>query len=361
MYKVTVSTGSKGKILKMILFLFSLFIAVSFLGCGNGEDPKEEKEDTKDEKGINDVKEEKEEEKAIACHYCGMFEDEAEEYEIYERPFIITLGNTSSERPQAGVNDACIIYELMVEGDKTRLLALFNKEVPGDIGNIRSARLDFIPLVLENDAYYVHIGGHQPALNKIHDIGVASIDEFRNAIPFTRVEHKSPPDDAYVELDALKETADSIGYRDEGEREEFMEFDRDNEFSGEEAKEVQITYGTYNIVNYEYQEDDKVYLRSVNGDYHRDESNEEKIEATNILIQYADTRVMDDVGRKDIDVVGSGEGKYISKGKVKPITWEKVDKESPTRFYNEEGEEITLTPGQTWINLVPGRDDVEVE
>ena len=346
-----------------ILFVFALIITWSITGCGGEEETDKEKDPDKEVKK-EDPKEDKEDKDVnlddIACHFCGA--EEGHEFDVLKRPILVTYGNSSNERPHSGISEACVVYELRVEGSHTRLLGLFNKDVPGDVGNIRSARLDFIPLALENDSYYVHVGGHQLALNRIDRIGLPSLNEFRHA-GFWRSDDRRAPYNVHTEISQLVDSADSQGYREDGDREVFLDFRDEESMSNpsDEVSEVQIYYGSnFNVINYEYQEDEGVYLRKVDNEPHLDREHDQEVKATNIIIQYANSRVIDDVGRRDIDLIGNGEGIYISKGEMIPITWEKESEEAKTKFYDENGDQIKLYPGQTWINVVE-EDKVTVE
>lgn len=358
----------KRKCVFLLVMIITVVAVVIFMpGCGDeGEKDRDKEEENQIEK--NGAKEKKQAYKekqkgvdleAIECYFCGMEEEMAEEYEIFSRPIMVTLGNSSNERPQSGLSKACVVYELLAEGNITRLLALYNKEVPGEIGNVRSARLYFIPLILENDAYYAHVGGHHLALSKLSEIGVANLNEFDHP-GFWRSEATEAPFNVYTSPGDLKASAQSMGYRKEGNREEFAEFTEEESISGEKAKKIRISYGSTNVVDYEYDEEKMAYLRSVNGQYHLDGIEDEKIKASNIIVQYADSRVIDDEGRRDIEIIGSGEGKFISGGQVSSITWEKESMRATTKFYDNEGKEIELYPGQTWINVVPGGDSVSI-
>ena len=81
------------------------------------------------------------------------------------RPFAVMINNISVARPlQSGLQDAYIIYEMIVEGGITRYLALFLDQNTERIGSVRSARHYYIDYALENDAIYVHHGQSDQAL-----------------------------------------------------------------------------------------------------------------------------------------------------------------------------------------------------
>ena len=80
------------------------------------------------------------------------------EEENTRRPVLATINNHPLARPQSGISDADIVYELVAEGNVTRFLALFQSELPEEIGPIRSARDYFIHIAKGLDAFYVAHG-----------------------------------------------------------------------------------------------------------------------------------------------------------------------------------------------------------
>lgn len=63
------------------------------------------------------------------------------------------INNISVARPlQSGLQDAYLMYEIIVEGGITRYMALFMDQNTTRIGSIRSARHYFLDYALENDA-----------------------------------------------------------------------------------------------------------------------------------------------------------------------------------------------------------------
>ena len=75
-----------------------------------------------------------------------------------DRPIAIMIDNHSDAWPQAGLQKAYMVYEIIAEGGETRLMALFKGVDVDKIGPVRSARHYFIDYAMENDAIYVHFG-----------------------------------------------------------------------------------------------------------------------------------------------------------------------------------------------------------
>ena len=53
-----------------------------------------------------------------------------------------------------------------------------------------------------------------------------------------------------------------------------------------------------------------------------------------------------------INLWTSGEGWYITQGKAIPITWVGGVEYEPTKYYDADGNELVINPGQTWVCTV---------
>ena len=111
---------------------------------------------SKEEKAEDDVPEPIEEEIEVVVEeepvqgptlYKAPFTGVLSEEESTRRAVLATINNHPLARPQSGISDADIVYELAAEGNITRLLALFQSELPEEIGPIRSARDYFVHIV----------------------------------------------------------------------------------------------------------------------------------------------------------------------------------------------------------------------
>ena len=97
--------------------------------------------------------------------------------ESKSRPYAIMINNVEGARKlQSGLQDAYMVYELMVEGGITRYLALFLDQTTERIGSIRSARHYYLDYALENDAIYVHHGYSPQAREDWSKLGVDRIE-----------------------------------------------------------------------------------------------------------------------------------------------------------------------------------------
>ena len=131
-----------------------------------------------------------------------------------DRPIAVMIDNHKSAMQQAGLNDAYLVYEIIVEGGETRMMALFKGASLDKIGPIRSSRHYFLDYALENDAIYVHFGWSPQAQSDISKLGVNNINGmYYDGGKFWRVKDKYAPHNAVTSTEKILEIANRKEYR----------------------------------------------------------------------------------------------------------------------------------------------------
>lgn len=270
--------------------------------------------------------------------------------------------NHPRARWQSGLKDAEIIYEFSVEAPYTRYMGIFLMNDPESIGSIRSSRPYFVTTVLEYDAVYARVGGSEQAKADIRSLKVADIDGLSSSNKvFWRKGHKKMPHNLYSSMEVLRKTQNEKGYKELGEYTAFKFKEDEEDIYGQLANAVTINYNKNNTTVYNYDIDNKVYTRTKDGKLHIDEIGEAQIIAKNIIVQEAKTRVIDNEGRIEIDLIGEGKGKYITNGRFIDIRWKKQSREGKTLYYDLDDNEIIFNPGVTWIQVVGIDPDIIIE
>lgn len=270
------------------------------------------------------------------------------------RPIAVMMANDPAARPLSGISLADLIIEMpVVTGSITRTLAFFSCGSPSEIGALRSARHDFIPLAMSFDAIFVHWGGSHFALDKL-DKGIAdNINALYN--PFGTFYRKSglpAPHNGFTSYDRLWLASQKLGYRDESKFEGyfFTSYDKcDACKDGRLAIDYSIPYDIY----YDYNAVKNIYSRFRNGYPEIDKLNNAQVEAKNIVIMRAASRPIEDQ-YNDVDVEGSGKAIIYKNGVEISGSWKK-DKEnaaSKLYFFDDKGVEIKFTPGKSIIEIV---------
>ena len=130
-----------------------------------------------------------------------------------DRPIAVMIDNHSGAWPQANLNKAYLVYEIIVEGGETRLMAVFKGQDLEKIGPIRSSRHYFLDYALENDAIYVHHGWSPQAQNDISALNVNNINGIQESSNnFWRVKDKKSPHNMFTSTPSILKIAERKGY-----------------------------------------------------------------------------------------------------------------------------------------------------
>lgn len=286
----------------------------------------------------------------------------ADEEKVNRRVVAVMFDNHPRARWQAGLKDAEIVYEFQVEAPYTRYLGLYLINDPESLGSIRSARPYFVTKVMEFDAVYVRAGGSEQAKSDIINNKVADIDSLSSSSKvFWRKNEKKMPHNLYTNMEVIRNTQEERGFRMTGDTPAFLFNEEDSDLDGYDAEKIFIDYKGNNTTNYTYDQENKVYLRQKDGKDHIDEIDNSQLYAKNIIIQKVNTRVIDNEGRLQIDLIGEGKGQYFTNGKGIDIKWVKNSRSGKTTYYNESGQELTLNAGITWFQIISPKVDVIIE
>lgn len=275
------------------------------------------------------------------------------------RPWTVSIDNQGEiPFPQSGLADAQIVYEIPVEGGVTRYVAMFWNASVDLIGPVRSARDYMIDVVMPFDGILVHFGGSPQALQDIqNDPEIETLNAMMNAGSIFEDLTDDPKNwqDSYTTGEKIKDFLESKGMDTEAEVSALPEYNDEIVIPSEGmgASMISITYSDMSRCAYIFDETRQVYFRNRDGAAHVDKNDGAPFEVANIIIQKVETRKItgDTEGRLEVDMIGSGEGYFITGGKAIEITWEKTERFGPTKYYDGEGKEIILNPGNTWIQI----------
>ena len=286
------------------------------------------------------------------------------------RPYAVMINNNHAAWPQCGLEDAYLVYEIVAEGGITRMMALFKDKLPEKIGSVRSARHYFIDYAEENDAIYIHWGGSPQAYSRI-ETGINDLDGialegsifFRDKSLDRDYEHTG-----FVNLAKANESAEKKGYTRDTEKDLLLnysakEVDLSSVQGVQSADDITLKYSDYHTTSYEYDEENKVYKRSMSGKANVDLETGKQYTAKNIIVYKVNNYTLggQNKGRQELENIGSGSGYYISNGYSVPITWEKTSHSGQTVYKYENGEEITVNDGNTFIQIMPTNGTIKIK
>ena len=274
-----------------------------------------------------------------------------------QRPLAVMLGNTKIATPQYGITDADVIYEAAVEGQETRLMAIFQDYANLEkVMSIRSCRHYYVHWALEFDAIYAHYGQAKYAveiLSQDYVNNLSGLDGGVEKVMYKRDSNRKAPHNAYTTGEGIVAGIAYKGYEtqhaaDYSGHYKFVEDDNQQLFlqGGSPAAVVEPGY----LVNkpwFVFDSETGLYKRFQNGAAQTDGNNGKQVEVKNIIIQICEwNRMSSEDEYLNMETMKGGSGYYITNGTAIPVTWKKDSLQSPTRYYKEDGSEIQLNQGK---------------
>lgn len=308
-----------------------------------------------------------------------------------DRPIAVMIDNHSGAWPQANLDKAYIVYEIVVEGGETRLMALFKGQDLEKIGPVRSSRHYFLDYALENDAIYVHHGWSPQAQSDIATLGVNNINGIQeSSSDFWRVNDKSAPHNLFTSTESILKIAKRKGYETTSTKESILNYVANeieltqkyksemteenetdesidnvtNKTTAMNATSVTIPHSTLQTVKYEYNADTKTYTRYARSKLQTDYITGEPVTTKNIIITMCDNYTLQDTenkGRQGLKNIGTFDGYYITNGQAIKIQCIKSARDAQTVYKDLEGNEIDVNDGNTFINICPTDAKVVIE
>lgn len=277
-----------------------------------------------------------------------------------KRPYAIMFNNLKLAYPQSGTIEASILYEALAEGGITRLMGIFEDLNESRIGSIRSARHYFVSFADEYDAIYVHYGETTYATKKIKALKINNLSGLTGieSTVFYRDKSIKAPHNAFATKSGILKGAEIKGYKleyDEDYESHFSFYDKDTDVSTDvKVEKITLQYSNYASPYFIYNVEDKKYYRYAYNTKHIDPNSSEQLSFKNIIVQFVKEWDIDKNDYQTMDLENaSGKGYYITNGNKIEITWKKNEKTRIMRYYDKDGNVLSMNPGKTFISIFP--------
>jgi hypothetical protein len=285
------------------------------------------------------------------------------------RPIAVMVDDLGPARPQSGFSDASVVWHAPAEGGIPRYMLLFGEGEPPAVGPVRSARRYYIAWAAEWNAMYVHVGGSPAALATLRERGrgqlVWNADEFRWGGRYLwRVDFRYAPHNVYTDGKHLRELVKAVGAGElKSTPAPVWRFGSDSDPRTRPVGGRIVAGYPRNTVTYAYDRVTNTYLRAVTGEKAQvDFTTGERVAPKNVvimLVRFGEEGTGH--GRLEADYIGSGTAWIATNGRTVKGTWRKEGETDPTRFYDAAGEPVTLTAGQTFIQVLRTGSEVVIE
>jgi hypothetical protein len=272
------------------------------------------------------------------------------------RPAIaVKIDNAPEARPQSGLDVADVVYEEVVEGGVTRLIAVFHSTAPALAGPVRSVRPMDPDILSAYHGLVAYSGGIPAFVSLLRKAPVQDVNVDVATDAYSWDKSRPAPHNEYVSPEKLWPRAKGANaappqamfdYRAAGEP-----------FGDADAPHVSIRYSPRAGATYDWDAASGSWKRGENGTAHTAASGAQ-IAPQNVVIQFVTTRTLgyrDQSGTNVVEsnVVGSGEAWILSGGRVTKGKWSKTSETAPTKFTDAAGNPVKLAAGRTWVHFAP--------
>jgi len=265
----------------------------------------------------------------------------------------VVIENHEDARPNhAGLNDALLIEEWLVEGFISRLVAVFDADnLPSKVGPVRSLRPYFLEALFPWEMAIFHAGGSPQALEivgstyKLTSInGIGSYND-----KYERDEDLSPPHDLFIRKKNMKSILKELKPK---EKAAWPPYKEGPAKSAPSADIIDLNFfSPVHNITYKYEYSSERYIR-------RNGEEKSKAQPRNVVVLEMPINNIVEYGRLDISVNSRGNALLFRSGNVYEGRWTKNGRGNTFEFIDDEGKPLVFAYGQTWITVLPTLDRV---
>jgi hypothetical protein len=258
----------------------------------------------------------------------------------------IKIDNTPEAHPQFGTNKADVVFEEIVEGGITRLAAIFNSQLPTVVGPVRSVRRTDREIVYPIGGLFAFSGGAQYAVSSIETAPVKLVQESNAGAAMFRDSQRPPPHNLLANAALLmnfhgvpKPPPALFKYRSASSPATGA---RVNAFGVDFASGYETAY-TWNQKSFSW---DRWIFGAPDIT-----ATGQRVSPSNVIVMNVLYRGGVGVEGSYAQLTGSGPVEIFTAGRVQRGIWSRSNLAKPIVYKNITGSVITLTPGQTWVEL----------
>ena len=281
-------------------------------------------------------------------------------------------------RPQRGLSAAPILIESKVEGNISRLCALYSSaEGIPEVGPLRSGRDQFLQLIMPWQALYYHDGESVFCTQYVSQWDYAGLNiggkGYFNTPTHPQVAHRDPRGGvvAYEHTEftsgsEIRQAAQNAGID--------LTYDYDATFfpfadyrTGETVlldgcpggRDVTVRHSANYQSAFHYSDPDQVYrmemysARTGRFEAAVDELNSQQLAFENLLVCFAPIAAYpgDSGDVQQVQFIAGGEAFYFTRGRVRPCQWSKLAPDLPLEV-TDNGQPVTFNRGRTYLAIV---------
>ncbi|MFM9134784.1 MAG: DUF3048 domain-containing protein, partial [bacterium] len=265
----------------------------------------------------------------------------------------VKIDNTASAQPHTGLAAADVVYVQEVEGQLTRLLAMFSTTLPKEVAPVRSARISDIDILANyGRVAFAYSGASERTRRLLASADYVNVSEEAGELGWSTQPWRTVGWNNHVIDTAaiMARATDAAPARDIG-----FVFSEEPPPGGQLVEELTAAYGS-STVSFRWDAQAGGYRILMDG---------KPEESTDDSVPLAATVVLQEVVQKDsglgdryggitpeIETVGQGTALVLRDGRMWTVTWDRPTADAVTRFQQADGTPMPFAIGQQWIVLL---------
>ena len=340
---------------KLISLTLCLCLCLTFVGCG---------EQPVDESVVQNETSESAP-KVLANPLTGVQNLDPEKANY--RPVAVMIDNDSvaQKNAQAGVQSADIVYETEVEGGITRLMAVFAdiSKAP-QIGDIRSARVQFLELATGHGAIYVHHGRDETYCGPLmKTLGTDNFVVGTNNCGWRHTYGKATNwQNLYTTGEKLAQSLSDNKWKLTTDKvPSWQTFSADTlALTGGAANKVTVEFSGASTSYFTYDAAKNCYVKTSKSAQNKCVVTGNTYDFKNVFVLKTEMSHYPNGVHRKISFK-SGSGYYFVNGAYEEISWKKGDAKDPLVITKKDGTTLTVQSGNSWVCFAKTDAKVTIE
>lgn len=280
--------------------------------------------------------------------------------EVAQRPAVaVKIENTSTARPQSGLDVADVVWETIVEFEVSRYVAVFHSQIPDEVGPIRSVRPMDPLIVAPLHGLFAYSGGQPGILDLVANSGVQRVSHDAGAAGMYRVSFRSAPHNVYGSISTWIEGADGAHSAPPPQQFAFaLHAEQSGAVTaGTPASNLSLRLSGAAHPSWDWDEASGTWLRS-EGSTPATAASGARLAAVNVVSITAGHPAtgfgaQNGASVPTYELIGSGPVVVATGGRTVNGTWNKPAQDQPMTLALEDGSPLLLAPGNTWVEMIP--------
>jgi len=284
---------------------------------------------------------------------------------------VVKIENNSIVRPQTGLDRADLIFEELVEGGASRFAAVFQSNIPDEVGPVRSVRHVDVSLAAPIADVFAFSGGAKRTMKYVGLELPTTMSQVREGAPgMNRKPGVSAPNNLFLDT---KQMFSAVAEYDTPSSGFFVPSPMSGAVPvpsssataapvvpapvGKAVNTVEVAFSTLAKPNWKWNAADKLWMRSEGSNPFNNIDGSQFGTNNLVIIEIREV----DAGYKGSTggyvprsvTSGSGRGWVLSNGQAVEVKWNKPSVVSQMELSDTNGNPFTMPTGRTWVELLP--------